>query len=42
VLACTDRGGLSYEIGDALYRFYTFCAACSVPEIGKLAETISA
>nr|WP_168141787.1 ISL3 family transposase [Mycolicibacterium frederiksbergense] len=42
VLACTDRGGLRYEIRDALYRFYTFCAACSVPEIVKLAETISA
>ena len=42
VLACTGRGGLSYEIRDALYRFYTFCAACSVPEIGKLAETIAA
>jgi transposase len=42
VLACTARGGLSYEIRDALYRFYAFCAACSVPEICKLAETISA
>ncbi|SNW17353.1 ISMsm4, transposase [Mycolicibacterium thermoresistibile] len=42
VLACTARGGLTYEIRDALYRFYTFCAACSVPEISKLARTISA
>lgn len=41
VLACNERGGLSYEIRDALYRFYAFCAACSVPEIGKLAHTIS-
>jgi transposase len=40
VLACTERGGLSYEIRDALYRFYTFCAACSVPEIATLAHTI--
>jgi transposase len=42
VLACTARGGLRYEITAALYTFYAFCAACSVPEIGKLAETISA
>jgi transposase len=42
VLSCTARGGLSYEIGAALYRFYAFCAACSVPEIGNLAQTISA
>lgn len=42
VLSCTDRGGLRYEIRDALHRFYTFCAACRVPEIGKLAATISA
>jgi transposase len=41
VLACTARGGLRYEISTALYEFYAFCAACSVPEIGKLAETIS-
>ena len=40
VLACTERGGLSYEIRDALYRFYAFCAACSVPEIATLAHTI--
>lgn len=42
VLACTARGGLRHEITAALYAFYTFCAACSVLEIGKLAETISA
>jgi hypothetical protein len=41
VLSCTDRGGLSYEIREVLYLFYTFCAACRVPEITKLAETIS-
>ena len=41
VLACTARGGLRYEISAALYAFYTFCAACSVPEIQQLAETIS-
>ena len=41
VLACTARGGLRYEISTALYAFYTFCAACSVPEIGQLAQTIS-
>ena len=42
VLRCTDRGGLRHEIRDRLYRFYTFCAACRVPEIGKLATTVSA
>jgi transposase len=42
VLACTGRGGLPYEIRDALYRFYAFCAACRVPEIHKLAETVDA
>lgn len=42
VLACTERGGLSYEIRDALHRFYAFCADCTVSEIGKLAATISA
>lgn len=42
VLACTARGGPSYEIRDALYRFYASCAACSVPEVGKLVQTISA
>ena len=41
VLACTARGGLRYEISAALYAFYTFCAACSAPEIGQLAQTIS-
>ena len=41
VLACTARGGLRYEISTTLYAFYTFCAACSVPEIQQLAETIS-
>jgi transposase len=40
VLACTARGGLRHEISTALYTFYAFCAACSVPEIRKLAETI--
>lgn len=42
VLACKDRGGLSYEIRAAFYRFYEFCAACRVPEIHKLAQTIGA
>ncbi|MCW2626461.1 ISL3 family transposase [Mycobacterium sp.] len=41
VLACTTRGGLRYEISTALYAFYAFCGACSVPEIHQLAETIS-
>jgi len=41
VLACSARGGLRYEISAALYEFYAFCAACSVPEIVKLATTIS-
>nr|WP_137726590.1 ISL3 family transposase [Prescottella subtropica] len=41
VLACTDTGGLAYEVRDALHRFYRFCADCSVPEIRKLAATIS-
>ena len=38
VLACT--GGMRYDIAAALYRFYAFCAATSVPEIHDLAETI--
>jgi transposase len=42
VLACNERGGMRYEIRNALYRFYVFRAARSVPEIGKLADTISA
>ena len=41
VLACTARGGLRYEISAALYEFYAFCAACSVPEIVKFATTIA-
>lgn len=40
VLACTATGGLRYDIAAALYRFYAFCAATSVPEIHDLAETI--
>jgi len=40
VLACTTTGGLRYDIAAALYRFYAFCAATSVPEIRDLAETI--
>lgn len=42
MLACTDNGGLRYEIREPLHRFYAFCAACAVPEIGSLAATISA
>lgn len=40
VLACTNNGGLRYDIAAALYRFYTFCAATHVPEIHDLARTI--
>lgn len=40
VLACTATGGLHYDVSAALYRFYAFCAATSVPEIHDLAETI--
>jgi transposase len=40
VLACTAAGGLRYDLAAALYRFYAFCAATSVPEIHDLAETI--
>jgi transposase len=40
LLACTATGGMHYDISAALYRFYTFCAATSVPEIHDLAETI--
>jgi transposase len=42
VLACKDNGGLRYEIWHTLNRFYDFCAACHVPEIRALAETVSA
>ena len=41
VLACSARGGLRYEIPAALYAFYAFCPACSVPDIRQLDETIS-
>jgi len=41
VLACSARGGLRYEISAALYEFYAFCSACSVPEIVKFATTIT-
>ena len=37
MLARTARGRLRYEISAVLN---TFCAACSVPEIGQLAQTI--
>jgi transposase len=40
VLACTATGGLRYDLATALYRFYAYCAATSVPEIHELAETI--
>jgi transposase len=40
VLACTATGGMHYDVSAALYRFYAFCAATSVPEIHDLAETI--
>jgi transposase len=40
VLACTATGGMRYNIRAALHRFYTFCAATTVPEIHDLAETI--
>lgn len=40
VLACTATGALRYDIAAALYRFYAFCAATSVPEIHDFAETI--
>ena len=38
LLACT--GGMRYDVSAALYRFYAFCGATSVPEIHDLAETI--
>ncbi len=40
VLAYTATGGLRYDLAAALYRFYAFCAATSVPEIHDLAEAI--
>ena len=40
LLACPARGGLRHEIRAALYRFYKFCAACSVPEVTALARTV--
>lgn len=40
VLACTATGALRYDVAAALYRFYAFCAATSVPEVHDLAETI--
>ena len=40
VMACKYRGGLRYEIWAALDKFYTFAAACKVPEIHTLATTV--
>jgi transposase len=40
VLAYTATGGMRYDVSAVLYRFYTFCAATSVPEIHDLAQTI--
>ena len=40
LLACATTGATRYDISAALYRFYAFCAATSVPEIHDLAETI--
>jgi len=40
VLACKYRGGLRYHIAAALEEFYTFAAACKVPEIHTLATTV--
>jgi hypothetical protein len=40
LLACTTTGGMRYDVSAALYRFYAFCAATTVPEIHDLAETI--
>jgi len=40
LLACKESGGLRYEISAALHKFYRFCAACSVPEIRRLVDTI--
>jgi len=40
LLSCADRGGLRYDIATALDRFYRFCAACTVPEVHRLARTI--
>jgi hypothetical protein len=31
---------MRYDVSAALYRFYAFCAATTVPEIHDLAETI--
>ena len=42
LLSCAERGGLRYEITAALYRFYRFCASCSVPEILSFARTVEA
>ncbi len=40
VMACKYRGGLRYQICAALEEFYTFAAACKVPEIHTLATTV--
>ncbi|GFG85593.1 ISL3 family transposase [Mycolicibacter algericus DSM 45454] len=40
VLACTETGGMRYNITAALHRFYEFCTATTVPEIHELARTI--
>ena len=40
VMACKYRGALRYQIAAALEEFYTFAAACKVPEIHTLATTV--
>ncbi len=40
VLHCKDTGALSYEMRAAFDEFYTFAAACKVPEVRTLAATI--
>ncbi len=40
MLDYTATGELRYIISAALHEFYRFCAACSVPEIRRLAETV--
>jgi len=40
MLHCKDTGALRYEMRTAFDEFYTFAAACKVPEIRTLATTV--
>lgn len=42
LLAVAKRGGYRHEISHRLWRFYSWCATVTVPEVHALAETVQA